>query len=190
MTAERADRASVAANCTGLRGVAEQARQPFGPAPLRRRADALALVAGAAGSYEVGRGGRTPARSRSDVVDLGRLLAAVPAGPVIAVQNGASQQRMDTPLGRILCSRIPVQEWIRRIGNHSLGRRPPRSALQTENPSEDKGFGSSPNPHLLLRSSKSSATAASSAKVIPRPIAIRRAVAQRGLPLPFSNRET
>jgi hypothetical protein len=46
------------------------------------------------------------------------------------------------------------------------------------------------NLYLILRSSKSSATAASSASVTPRPTAIRLAVAQRGLPLPFSMRET
>ena len=128
----RAGRASVAANCPCSRGVAEQASQPFVPAPLCGRADPLGLVASATGSYEVARGRRAPARSWSDVVDLGRLSAAVPAGPVVAMQHGAAQHRVDAPLRGIPRSRIPVQEWIGKIGNHSLSCRSPQSALGPE----------------------------------------------------------
>lgn len=42
----------------------------------------------------------------------------------------------------------------------------------------------------LIRFSNSSATVASSARLTPSPTAIRRTVPQRGLPLPFSSRET
>lgn len=54
------------------------------------------------------------------MVDLGGLLAAVPAGPAVPMQDRAAQHRVDAALGRIGRGRIPVQEWVGEIGTHSL----------------------------------------------------------------------
>jgi hypothetical protein len=53
------------------------------------------------------------------MVDLGRLAAAVAAGPVIAMQDCSPEQRMDSPLGGIPGSGIPVEKWVGEIRNHS-----------------------------------------------------------------------
>lgn len=153
------------------RGVGEQSRQRLGPSPLPRGADALGLVARAAGCDQVARRGRTSARSRRDMVHLGGLIAAVAAGPAVAVQNGTAQQRVDSPLGGIARGGIPVQEWVGEIGNHSMNGSPCRSALQLfQTRSAAKGFGPKPNLHPVRRPSKSSATPVQAARARwPRP---------------------
>jgi hypothetical protein len=52
------------------------------------------------------------------MVHLGRLAAAVAAGPVVAVQHGSTEQRMDSPLGGIPGGGIPVEKWVGEIGDH------------------------------------------------------------------------
>jgi hypothetical protein len=54
------------------------------------------------------------------MVDLGRLPAAVAAGPTIAVQDSTAEQRMDSPLGGVPGSGVPVEKWVGEIRNHSL----------------------------------------------------------------------
>lgn len=46
------------------------------------------------------------------MVDLGRLAAAITAGPLVSLQDSAAQQRVDSPLRGIGGSRIPVEEGI------------------------------------------------------------------------------
>ncbi|MGN6255870.1 MAG: hypothetical protein ACTHO8_12955 [Solirubrobacterales bacterium] len=48
------------------------------------------------------------------MVDLGRLAAAVAADPPVPLEDGAAQQRMDSPLGGIGSGRVPVEEGIGR----------------------------------------------------------------------------
>ncbi len=121
------------------------------PPPLPGRAEGLGLVAGPAGGDEVGRRGRAASGTGRDVVDLGRLPAAVPADPAIAVQHGTPQQRMNPPLRGIPRGRIPVQEWVGEIGTHSLICSPlPICAAHNRTPPFGKGFGPKGEPREEL----------------------------------------
>lgn len=88
------------------------------PSPLPRSADALLPVARPAGGNQVGGRGRAAASPGLDVVDFGGAGAAIPAGPLVPLQDGAPQQRMDPPLPRIARSRIPVKKGIGGMGSH------------------------------------------------------------------------
>jgi hypothetical protein len=65
-----------------------------------------------AGGDEVRRGGCATARPGIDVIDLGGLGSAIRTGPAIALENRAAKDRMDTSLGRIGSSGVPVQERV------------------------------------------------------------------------------
>lgn len=119
-------------------GVGEQPRKRLVALPLGGGSNALGLVAWAAGGDEVA--GRRPSSSapREDMVDLGRLAAAVSTGPAVPVQNGTAQQRVDSTLGGIPGGGIPMQEWIGEIGSHSLSCSPRRRSALPGNPSERK----------------------------------------------------
>lgn len=66
------------------------------------------------------------------MVDLGRLAAAVAADPLVPLQHGAAQQRVDSPLRGIGSSRIPVEEGMGRRRNWQSGMRGVRTRSEEQ----------------------------------------------------------
>lgn len=80
--------------------------------PLCGSADALALVAGPAGRDQVDWRGLPAPCPRVDVVNLGGLAAAVFTNPSVAIEDRATENRVNAALGRIGRGRVPVQERV------------------------------------------------------------------------------
>jgi hypothetical protein len=88
------------------------------PPPLPGGSNALLPIARSTRGDQVGRGGRASARPGIDVVDVGGVAAAITTGPLIALQDGAPQQRVDPALSGIVRSRVPVEKGMGWMGRH------------------------------------------------------------------------